>query len=457
VSARRTVARPLALVVAGLAGLTACSGDEPEPITTAAVALGDVQEVVEAPANVAARASVTLVAPASGRIDALEVADGKSVRAGRVVLSIDSPQADEQLRQARAADAQAAASGSITIPGLPVSESAERADERAREAFEAARDAAADIEDEDARARALAALARAEADYAAARVDAERAVRRFNAGLGSLGQAVSSLGQAQRVQTRAAVEVAEQTVAALVIRSPITGVVSLGTAGGSGSAPDLSGLAGLADSLPDEVAGAGAALGAASSGGSGGVLATVAEGSAVTAGQTLATVTDVSELSLVAEVDETDVLLVEPGTPASVELDALPGATYDAEVTSVDVAPSASARGGVAYRVRLSLGGGTDADGEPAPQPRPGMSAVARLTVRDVADAPVVPTSAVVRADGRDAVWLVTDGVARRRFVEVGAQGEATVQVLSGVAVGDEVVVGGADQVSDGQRLDDGG
>ena len=137
------------------------------------------------------------------------------------------------------------------------------------------------------------------------------------------------------------------------------------------------------------------------------------------------TVTDASTLSLTAEVDETDVLLVKPGVPAEAELDAVPGATYDATVTTIDLTPTTSTRGGVTYVVRLSLGRGTAADGAAAPTPRPGMSAVVDLRVRTARDVVAVPASAVFRDGRRDAVWVVTNGGARKRLVRLGAQGES--------------------------------
>ena len=62
-----------------------------------------------------------------------------------------------------------------------------------------------------------------EAQYAAARAQAQDAVRQFNAGLGSLSNAIGSLASAQRVQTRAAVAAAQRTVDALTVRAPIAG------------------------------------------------------------------------------------------------------------------------------------------------------------------------------------------------------------------------------------------
>ncbi len=76
----------------------------------------------------------------------------------------------------------------------------------------------------------------------------------------------------------------------------------------------------------------------------------LAEGRPVTSGQPILTVTDTSTLSLTAQVDETDVLLVQAGVPASAELDAVPDAPYDAAVASIDPTPTTSSRGGVTYR-----------------------------------------------------------------------------------------------------------
>ena len=164
-----------------------------------------------------------------------------------------------------------------------------------------------------------------------------------------------------------------------------------------------------------------------------GVDDAVAVGGRVTAGTPVLTVVDTGQLGLLAEVDETDVLLVKAGVTATVELDAVTGASYDATVRSVDVLPTSSAQGGVTYRVRLALGAGKLAEDEPAPTPRPGMNAIVHLRVREAADAVTVPASAVFSADGRDAVWVVRDGKAGRAPVTVGVQGSDLVQILNGV------------------------
>jgi RND family efflux transporter MFP subunit len=183
------------------------------------------------------------------------------------------------------------------------------------------------------------------------------------------------------------------------------------------------------------------------------VTGTLRTGALVSKGQQLVTVTDSSTLSLTAQVDETDVLLVRRGVPATAVLDAVPDARYDAAVRTIDPTPVSSSRGGVTYLVRLSLGLGRSADGSIAPVPRAGMSAVVDLRVRTARNAVAVPASAVFRDGRRDAVWVVEAGRAGERTVRLGAQGRSRVQVVYGLRPGARIVVRGADVVHEGDQV----
>jgi multidrug efflux pump subunit AcrA (membrane-fusion protein) len=446
-SPARGGAAPWAATGLALAVLLAgCTGDDSSDVRVAAVGRATVTEVVEAPAVVAARATASVGSPADGVVADLRVRDGAQVRRGQVLLRVESPAARRALRQALRADAQAASAGAGgTVPTLS---GASAADATAQRAFDRARAAAQRIPDPQARAQALAALRVSQTQYDAARAQADQAAAQLASGIGSLSDAVVALSAAQRVQTRAAVEAARRTVAALTVRAPIAGTVSLGGGEGDSSsgADDL--LSQLPESLQSQ---AGAALGGSTGGST--VTSTVAEGAPVSSGQQLVTVTDASTLSLTAQVDETDVLLVEPGVVATAELDAVPDATYDSTVTAIDPTPTTSTRGGVSYVVRLSLDRGTTASGEAAPVPRPGMSAVVDLRVRTARDVVAVPAPAVFRDGQRDVVWAVANGTARQRPVRLGAQGESRIEVLEGLEEGERIVVRGADRVREGQQV----
>ena len=448
----------VALLAAG-AVLAACRGGG-GGIEVATAGRGTVTEVVEAPANVEARATSALTATGDGTIAAVYVRDGQRVDAGTIVAQISSPQAQARLRSARSQLAQAEAAVPTAPPSIDVSGAQAQADATARGAFDAARTAAGQIPQPRLRAVTLAWVAAAERQYALAQAQAQAAVAAINTGVGNLSAALGSLTAAQRAQALAAVGAAQRAVDALTIRAPIAGTVQLGGSPTAGNGSGGSGSLGSAlDQLPPEVRDqAATALGGdlAGAGSAAQVRTTgpVTAGMPVTTGTPVATIVDTGALSLVAEVDETDVFMVRPGVRATADLDAAPGASYPATVAAVDLTPTPSARGGVSYRVRLSLGRGRLADGRPAPSPRPGMSAVADLQVRVAEDAVTVPASALVRVENQDAVWLVTDGgKARRQLVTLGAQGADAVQVVTGLREGQRLVVRGADKVSDGQAV----
>jgi HlyD family secretion protein len=443
---------PVALV--GALVLAACTGEAPPAADVGQVGRSTVTEVVEAPANVAARATATVSAPATGTVAVLAVRDGQRVTRGQVLLRIDSPSARQTLGQAQRADAQAASSGG-GVPSLNLAATTGSTPD-GDEAFAEARAAAAAIPDAKLRSEAVAKVAQAQAEYDTARAGVRRAVAQVDAGFRSLGRLSSSLASAQRAQTRAAVSAAQSAVDALTVRAPISGTVvfgggSAGAGGAGASGPDVSSaLSQLPQSVQSQ---AQSVLGGAGGAAAPAVTGPLELGAAVSSGGPLLTITDVSALSLTASVDETDVLLVRPGVPADVELDAVPGATYSATVRSVDLQPTTSSRGGVSYVVRLSLAAGRGEDGEAAPAPRPGMSAVARLRVRTAVDAVSVPAAAVFRNGARDAVWVVENGRAHRRDVRLGAQGDSAVQVASGLRGGESIVVRGADRVTEGQQV----
>ncbi|MET7472498.1 efflux RND transporter periplasmic adaptor subunit [Micromonospora sp. NPDC005222] len=450
-AARRPRLVTAVLAVVALTGTTAAScGDDAPAVAVAQVSRAPVSEVIDAPATVTARAAATLTAPADGTLTRLRVQPGQRVSRGQVLAVIDSPSARDRLAKARDALRAAKRAGRGAGTG-DLGGSRRGTDRAADEAFAAARAAAGKVGDPRVRAALLLQVQSAQRQYESAARAADRAVAQLQRGVAGLNSAVGALSAAQRLQAQQAYDLAKATVDALTLRAPIAGVVQ---PGGTRAAPaDLAGLLGAAGGaavpgLDPSALGTGG-----QSGPPPGVDDAIPAGGRVTAGTPVLTVVDIGRLGLLAEVDETDVLLVRAGVPASVELDAVTGATYDATVRSVDVLPSSSARGGVTYRVRLDLGAGRLGEAEAAPAPRPGMNAVVRLRVREAADAVAVPASAVFSADGRDAVWVLRDGRADRVPVTVGVQGQDLVQIVDGVRAGDRVVVRGADQVRDGQEL----
>lgn len=437
-----------------LVTLTAAScGENDTGVAIGSASVARVDEIVDASATVTARAAATLTAPADGTLAVLRAGPGDRVRAGQVLAVVDSPTAHANLARAEEALAAAKRAGrGFGGGGAGLSEAQRGVDAAAEQAFVAARSAAGKISEERLRAALLAQVTAAEKQYAAAARTASDAVRAVQQGVGGVRSALRAMSAAQRLQAEQAYDLAKTAVDALTIRAPIGGVVQLGgTGSATGSADALAGLLGAAgaDRSP-----AGGDLGsAAPPAPPAGIDVSVPVGGRVTAGTPLLTIVDVSQLGLLAQVDETDVLLTRRGQTATVELDAATGASYSARVRSVDLLPSQSASGGVSYRVRLSLAAGSYPDGRPAPVPRPGMSAVVHLQVRSAPDAVTVPAAAVFSTNGGDAVWVVRNGRAEQVPVSIGVQGQELVQIVTGVQPGQQVVVRGTDRVHGGQQV----
>ena len=425
----------------------------------APVGYGTVAQIVEASATVTARAQVTVSAPAGGSVAELDVADGQKVTAGQILGRISSPSAQQELTASQQAVKQAKSGTAGSIPATSSSFSATAASARKKsdQAFAAAKQAAEQITDPQLQQAVLDQISAAQSTYDTAFSTLSQTITEFQNGLASAGQVLKALGSTQVAQAQAAEQIAQQTVDALTITAPISGTVTLGTGSAGGSAGSLSGVSALlaqaSGTGSSTGSGAQQALGALSGGGDTSSTTPISDGVPVSSGGTLFTVTDASALSVTAQVDETDILLVKPGVTASIELNGVQGATYQGTVQSVDPNGTTSSTGGVTYTVHLSLDAGTLPGGGAAPQPLPGMSAIANLDVLTAVHVLSIPSAALLTSGNTVSVWLVRNGVAQSRTIVLGAQGDKSVQVVGGLADGDRIVTAGADKVTAGEHV----
>ncbi len=149
---------------------------------------------------------------------------------------------------------------------------------------------------------------------------------------------------------------------------------------------------------------------------------------------------DLSSLVIRVAVPEAHVPAVQEGTAAAVVLDALPGKSFTGKVTRVYPELDRRMR---TRTVELVLD-----------QPvalMPGMFARVRLELEFVDGAVTVPLQAVsVTPTGAQAVFVVVDGKAIQRKVRTGIEQIGRVQVLTGLEVGEKVVIAGQEKLKDG-------
>lgn len=83
-----------------------------------------------------------------------------------------------------------------------------------------------------------------------------------------------------------------------------------------------------------------------------------------------------------------------------------------------------------------------------------GMFIEARLSTEVRPDAVVIPEDAITQIQGGAFVWVVVDGKAERRRVELGVRTPGYVEIRNGITPGDQVVVGGLDRLVEGATVE---
>jgi HlyD family secretion protein len=134
--------------------------------------------------------------------------------------------------------------------------------------------------------------------------------------------------------------------------------------------------------------------------------------------------------------DESDWGNVKAGYPVEVTFDLLPDKVYTGKVLSVD--PGLSSTGGSAYIHAIVLLDSTIETGLPL-----GTGASVDVIGGQATNVLLIPIEALHEiADGKYAVFVLENGVAKMRSVEIGLQDLTSVEIKSGLSEGDVVTTG---------------
>ncbi len=170
---------------------------------------------------------------------------------------------------------------------------------------------------------------------------------------------------------------------------------------------------------------------------------------------------DDSSVSVLADFDENRAVDLTAGQAVTVTPDAAPDLALPGVVTRVD---PVAARGGGSAQLRAEIAF-APAEGASLPRAavRPGYTVTARVVVRRIPDALVLPLEAIETADGASYVFRVREtgdrrgqarGVAQRVAVEVLDRNETLAAVADGaLSDGDRVAATNVDKLADGDAV----
>lgn len=176
-------------------------------------------------------------------------------------------------------------------------------------------------------------------------------------------------------------------------------------------------------------------------------------------------IANLSGMEALVDVDENDIVQLSLGDKATIEVDALPGKTFQGEVTEIASSAKVAAQGTSDQKTEFEV---KVAILDPGTELRPGMTASADIVTEVRASALGVPIQSVavrtpdqigVAGKGEEAaggasdftpdkdgfvqvVFVVEDGVAHAKQVKTGIQSDTHIELLEGVDAGEQVVTG---------------
>lgn len=170
----------------------------------------------------------------------------------------------------------------------------------------------------------------------------------------------------------------------------------------------------------------------------------VASGQHVKAGEALATIVDVRRLRLRFRVTTAESVRIARKQTATFRTSALPGRSFTATIVHVSAAADPLTR---MVECLADVG-------DPDPALKPGFFANVEVETGGGVEALVIPEEAILPTEQGAVVYVVEDGKAKRRRPVLGLKtSDGGVEILSGLAIGEKVVVRGAPALEEGSAV----
>lgn len=167
-------------------------------------------------------------------------------------------------------------------------------------------------------------------------------------------------------------------------------------------------------------------------------------GNTITANSPAFRVTALDPLIAYLHIPEREFRRLEPGQPAELRLDAIPGRRFNAEVQRVS--PVVDPLTGT-FKVTMEVP-------DPAGQLKPGMFGRFNIVWDSRRNVLLVPRVAIVDDDVSDSVFVIINGKVERRSVITGYTSGDRVEILEGLTGDEEIVVVGQSGLRDGSRVE---
>jgi membrane fusion protein (multidrug efflux system) len=154
-------------------------------------------------------------------------------------------------------------------------------------------------------------------------------------------------------------------------------------------------------------------------------------------------VVDLEPLIAYVHVPERELERLRPGQPAHIQVDAVPGQQFVGRVARLSpVVDPATAT----FKVTIELD-------DPSARLKPGMFARVGIVYERREGALQVPRTAIVDSEGQTTVFVVENGKAQQRPIQIGLANAGYVEVTSGLKGAEQVVIVGQGALKSGNAV----
>jgi HlyD family secretion protein len=168
-------------------------------------------------------------------------------------------------------------------------------------------------------------------------------------------------------------------------------------------------------------------------------------------GQKVFTIPNYSLMGVELRVHESSVSMVRPGQRVTITVEPFPDTTFQGKVLKVNHLPDPTHGwldpGVKVYTTQVTIDGSHDIL-------RPGMSAKVKILVEQLQDVIIAPVQVVANRGGKKVCYVATDRGPERREVQAGLFNDFFVEIVSGLQVGEDVLLNPPQEVQQGLAFD---
>ena len=170
---------------------------------------------------------------------------------------------------------------------------------------------------------------------------------------------------------------------------------------------------------------------------------TVSSGEMISPSMPLLTIIDVNRIFVKVGISEKDISKIKIGQTVVLEIDAFPEEIFKGEVVSKGVAVDQISK---TLEVKIEIL-------QPEVDIPIGVFARGDILVKTNKNALIIPSSALSRKKDGIYVYVIEEGIARQKEVELGIIQDERIEILAGLSIGQEIVVSGNQELEDGLEV----